>query len=33
MDKYLDLTKEQKLLWNMKTIVMPIVVEHLGQFY
>ena len=29
-DKYLDLTKELKKLWNMRVKLMPIVIDSLG---
>ena len=31
IDKYLDLAKEQKKLWNMKATVIPIVIGALGS--
>ena len=31
IDKYLDLNREPKILWNMKMTVIPIVVEALGM--
>ena len=30
MDKYLDLAKELKKLWNMKVTIVPIVIGDLG---
>ena len=32
MDKYLDLARELKKLWNMKVIILPIIVGTLEQF-
>ena len=32
IDKYLSLAREVKKLWNMKTIVIPVVVRDFGIF-